>query len=266
MARALLSIWTWSVLLLVASLGFAATACTFLLCLPFDRNRYCAGRVFRTSARLGILLVPPWHFRASAPYPRRLDRAYVVVSNHESHLDAFLISHLPWEMKWLAKRSLFRLPLIGWCMALAGDVPVVRGARASGQEAMARCRAYLARGMSVFLFPEGTRAVGPEVGPFKLGAFKLAVDADVPVLPLAVAGTRTGLAKGSPWFYPCRAAVTVGAPIEPGPFVAAHRTADGRPDLHAAALALQAAARTQVLALRARLQADAVPEGEGASG
>ena len=68
----------------------------------------------------------------------------MVVSNHESFADILLISHLPWEMKWLSKAELFRIPIMGWMMWLAGDIPVKRGFGPSAVEAMARCRKALA--------------------------------------------------------------------------------------------------------------------------
>jgi 1-acyl-sn-glycerol-3-phosphate acyltransferase len=118
-----------------------------------------------------------------------------VVSNHESFADILLISRLPWEMKWLSKAELFRIPLMGWLMYLAGDVPVKRGFGPSAVEAMAKCRQILARKVSVMIFPEGTRSATAELLPFKDGAFRLAIDAGVPILPLALSGTATALRK-----------------------------------------------------------------------
>ena len=110
-----------------------------------------------------------------------------MVSNHESFVDILLISHLPWEMKWLSKKELFRLPVMGWLMRLAGDIPLKRGFGPSTIEAMAKCREALANRVSVMIFPEGTRSATAEMLPFKDGAFRLAIDAGVPILPLAVA-------------------------------------------------------------------------------
>lgn len=243
-------------LVVVAVTGFFGLALLALVTLPWDRNRAVVGRSFRLLARTAIRLVPWWTFRAEPPYPRRLMRAHVVVSNHESHLDAFLISHLPWEMKWLAKRSLFRVPFIGWCMALAGDVAIERGARDSRDRALARCRDYLDRGVSVFLFPEGTRALSNELQPFKLGAFRLALEANVPLLPLAVAGTRAGLQKGAFLFGTCRARLAVGRPIETGALRETYTDADGVVNWHAAAQALASAAREQIVSMRASLRCE----------
>jgi 1-acyl-sn-glycerol-3-phosphate acyltransferase len=138
----------------------------------------------------------------------------VVVSNHESFADILLISHLPWEMKWLSKAELFRIPMLGWMMWLAGDIPVKRGFGPSAVEAIERCRRALANRVSVMIFPEGTRSTTPELLPFKDGAFRLAIDAGVPILPLALHGTSTALRKHDWRFGRSRAVVRVLEPVE----------------------------------------------------
>jgi 1-acyl-sn-glycerol-3-phosphate acyltransferase len=138
----------------------------------------------------------------------------VVVSNHESFTDILLISHLPWEMKWLSKAELFRIPVMGWLMWLAGDIPVKRGFGPSAVEAMARCRKALANRVSVMIFPEGTRSKTAELLPFKDGAFRLAIEAGVPILPLAVSGTSTALRKHDWRFGKSVAEVRVLEPVE----------------------------------------------------
>ncbi|MBA3889435.1 MAG: 1-acyl-sn-glycerol-3-phosphate acyltransferase, partial [Gemmatimonadaceae bacterium] len=141
-------------------------------------------------------------------------RPYVVVANHESFVDILLISHLPMEMKWLSKAEFFKIPLVGWMMKLATDIPVRRGERESAIEALRQCRIRLDRKVSVMIFPEGTRSRGGELLPFKDGAFRLAIEAGVPVLPIVVAGTRHAMAKGSFRFQHARAAVRVLEPVE----------------------------------------------------
>jgi len=98
-------------------------------------------------------------------------------------------------MKWLSKAELFRIPVLGWLMRLAGDIPVDRGNPRSAAEAMVRCKEILKQKVSVIIFPEGTRSETDEMLPFKDGAFRLAIDAGVPILPLAVSGAATALRK-----------------------------------------------------------------------
>jgi 1-acyl-sn-glycerol-3-phosphate acyltransferase len=116
-------------------------------------------------------------------------------------------------MKWLSKDDIFRIPVMGWMMRMAGDVSVTRSDRSSRVEAVELCRDRLAKNVSVMIFPEGTRSKTVDLLPFKDGAFRLAVEAQLPILPMAVAGTRTAMGKGSLLFGRARAEVRVLEPI-----------------------------------------------------
>lgn len=191
--QTILSIWAWLVLVVCIVLWFPVLVVVGLLTAPFDRGRYIPGRIFRKIGPAMATLNPLWRFRYSGAMPADPRRPYVVVSNHESFADILLISHLPWEMKWLSKAELFRIPILGWTMWLVGDIPVKRGFGPSALEAMERCRRALDNRVSVMIFPEGTRSRTSELLPFKDGAFRLAIEAGVPILPLAVSGTSTAL-------------------------------------------------------------------------
>ena len=208
-----LVLWTWFVLALCSITAFLLQALLVPLTWWWDRNRVITGRLYRIAAVCTAKLTPLWDFGVHDPLPAYRPKRTVVVGNHCSQTDPFLISHLPWEMKWLAKASLFRVPVMGWALWLAGDIPVVRGERSSAKGAMARCRRYLDRGMPVMIFPEGTRALGDDLGPFKDGAFQLAIEAGADILPLAVHGTATALPVHDWRFGRSRARVIVGDPI-----------------------------------------------------
>src|SRR5262249_56031154 len=105
--------------------------------------------------------------------------AEVVVANHRWMADIFLRCLLPWEVKFLAKESVFRIPLLGWLMRTAGDIPVTRGDRDSAREAVERMRARLAEGASVVVFPEGTRSADGSLAPLREGAVRLALQLSV---------------------------------------------------------------------------------------
>ena len=251
---AILSIWAWLEIALVALTGFVLQTVLFVVCLPFDPRRAVAGRAFRLVGVVAARLNPFWRFGMVGPVPSPRPRRTVVVSNHESNADPFLISFLPWEMKWLGKASLFRIPVAGWMMWMAGDVPVRRGDSDSAKEAMAACARWLSRGMPVMLFPEGTRSRDGQLLPFKDGAFRLAIETGAEVLPLAVAGTGTALPKHSWKFGRAEGRVTVGAPI-----TTAGLTLD---DLEQ----LKARVRAEIETLRARLASAATPAAGASAG
>jgi 1-acyl-sn-glycerol-3-phosphate acyltransferase len=212
--QTIVSIWAWLVLVICLLLWFPFVLLARLLTAPFDRGRYIPGLIFRKIAVAMALANPLWHFRYRGTLPPDPRRPYVVVSNHESFTDILLISHLPWEMKWLSKAELFRIPIMGWMMWLVGDIPVKRGFGPSALEAMARCRKALENRVSVMIFPEGTRSRTAELLPFKDGAFRLAIEAGVPILPLAVSGTSTALRKHDWRFGKSVAEVRVLQPVE----------------------------------------------------
>lgn len=185
----------------------------WLVTAPFDKGRYAAGYLFRKLTVVHQRLTPMWRFRTSGELPSDKRRPYVVVANHESFVDMLLISHLPIEMKWLSKETFFKIPLVGWMMRMAGDVKVVRGDRTSGAAALRACHDRLKKRVSVMIFPEGTRSADGSLGPFKDGAFRLAIESGAPILPLVVHGTRSALRKHDWRFGDTRAEVRVLQPI-----------------------------------------------------
>ena len=207
------SAWAWVAAVLLVLVGFFYVGAVWLVTAPFDRGRYPAGRAFRQLAVAHVALTGLWRFETEGTPPGGARRPYVVVSNHESYADIFLFCHFPWEMKWLSKHTIFQIPVMGWMMRMALDVPVRRGQRESALAALAECRDRLARRVSVMIFPEGTRSRTDELLPFKDGAFHLAIQSKVPILPIAVAGTRNCMAKGSFAFRPAHAKARVLAPI-----------------------------------------------------
>jgi 1-acyl-sn-glycerol-3-phosphate acyltransferase len=212
--QTIVSVWVWLVLIVCALVWLPVMALLRLATAPFDRGRYAVGYLFRQIPVVVAAANPLWRFRCTGTVPADPRRPYVVVSNHESFVDILLISHLPWEMKWLSKAEMFRIPVVGWLMWLAGDIPIRRGFGPSAVEAMAKCREVLANRVSVMIFPEGTRSTTADLLPFKDGAFRLAIDAGVPILPLVVHGTSTALPKHGWRFARSSAEVRVLAPVE----------------------------------------------------
>lgn len=214
MRRSLLSIWSWFALGVIVIIWTPLVAVVRLLSAPFDKGRYATGYVFRRLCVVHQVLTPMWKFRTSGRLPDDKRHPYVMVSNHQSFVDMLLISHLKIEMKWLSKKSIFNIPLVGWMMKMSGDIPLVRGNRTSGSAALDLCKVWLQRKMSVMIFPEGTRSADGEIREFKDGAFRLAIETGTPILPLAVHGTRSALRKHDWRLGDSTAEVRVLAPID----------------------------------------------------
>ncbi len=211
--RTVMSIWAWFALGTVILLTIPAVAIVRIVTAPFDPGRYRAGRTFRMIGVFIEKLNPLWRFTVSGSVPADPRRPYVVVANHESFVDILLICHVPMEMKWMSKSEFFKIPLLGWGMRLAGDIRLERGDKKSGVQALLDCRDRLDKRVSVMIFPEGTRSQSGELGEFKDGAFRLAIDSGVPILPLAVLGTRDALIKHDWRFGSSHAEVRILDPI-----------------------------------------------------
>lgn len=179
-----------------------------------DPTQRMPGRWMRRLGWLTSKISPLWDFSVEGRGPADIGvRPYVVVSNHESTADPFLLTYLPWDMRWVAKEELFKTPVIGLAFKWSGDIPLRRGHGDSVRAVMDECKRSLESGIPIMMFPEGTRSKDGELLPFRDGAFRLAIEAGVPILPLAIAGTKECRPKGSKWFGRARARVRVLEPI-----------------------------------------------------
>ncbi len=197
MIRRLRSIWIWA-----ASASVILSWCPVLAVVwLFERDplKRRTGRWFRSLGRV-LAKVNPWRIHISGSENKKAGQTYVVVSNHQSLADIPLISHLVTDSKWLAKAELFRFPVVGWMMRMAGDIPVERADRRKAAQAMLRCARTLRQGCSIVFFPEGTRSKDGEIQLFNDGPFQLAIREQVPILPLVVEGSGAALPRNS-WIF-----------------------------------------------------------------
>lgn len=213
MLGALFGVWTWFAFATISAMGYVICLVIFFITIPFDKTRRITGTGIRIVGRTMCAAVPMWRFGYVEPVPKKLPARCVCVSNHASNIDPFLLGHLPWEMKFLAKSVLFQIPFVGWGIKIAGDIPLVRGSAASVKRAMRRSAFYVQNGMPVLIFPEGTRSMNGELLPFKDGAFRLAIDSQAHILPIAIVGTVGALRKGDWKPGIARGAAAVGEPI-----------------------------------------------------
>jgi 1-acyl-sn-glycerol-3-phosphate acyltransferase len=139
---------------------------------------------------------------------------YIYMSNHQSNFDIpVLLAHIPGQFRWLAKAELFRIPIFGRAMRGAGYISIDRFNRASAFESISAAAAKIKEGVSVMIFPEGTRSKDGRIRPFKKGGFVLAVDAGVPIVPIVIRGTRLIMAKGNLRIRPGEVYLDIKKPI-----------------------------------------------------
>jgi 1-acyl-sn-glycerol-3-phosphate acyltransferase len=169
--------------------------------------------------------------RVEVRHPERLSRRgpFIVVSNHESYADVLvLLANLPMQVRFLAKRSIFRVPVLGWSIRAAGFVPVDRGDRSRSFATVETALKRLGKGRSLVVFPEETRTRTGALSPFKKGAAMLAAKTGFPILPLGIAGTRQVLPRGTWTAAPGRVVLCVGETLTADPSTQARKEMTAR--------------------------------------
>jgi 1-acyl-sn-glycerol-3-phosphate acyltransferase len=186
-------IWIAGVGLLI--LLFPVTFIIWLLVLPFDKNRVVIHWILVFQ---GMTLARIFSFRRIDVKGREKivrGTTYVIISNHQSILDTLLLYGLRYKYKWISKIENVKVPILGWYLKMADYIIVDRGNEESKNEMLLKSYNCLKNGISLMIFPEGTRSLNAEIGFFKRGAFQLAIQADVAILPVLIDGTGDILPK-----------------------------------------------------------------------
>jgi 1-acyl-sn-glycerol-3-phosphate acyltransferase len=137
------------------------------------------------------------------------------MSNHQGSYDIFaLLGHLPFQFKWLVKKELFSIPFFGWTMAAAGYISIDRQGTRETVEAMNQAAQRIREGMSVVIFPEGSRSPDGSIQPFKKGGFTLAMKSQVPIIPVSITGSREIMPKDRLTASSGEIRIKIGSPIE----------------------------------------------------
>jgi 1-acyl-sn-glycerol-3-phosphate acyltransferase len=193
--RALITGYVWLVLLITLLPFFLLYLMIGLVTLPFDR-RLLACHYFVSLWAVFYLIINPW-WKVIIRHRERLDRrkVYIIMCNHQSVLDALVLYRLFFPFRWVSKKELFSVPVVGWVLYLNKHIPVVRGDKLSAAIMIDRAARSLSEGISVLIFPEGTRSHDGNIMPFREGAFKLALHARQPLLPVIIDGAWQALPK-----------------------------------------------------------------------
>jgi len=176
-----------------------------------DRTGDLGHRCARTWASL-ILKTTGVRVRVSGLDRIDPSRSYVFASNHQSIYDIPIVfASLPFQLRIVAKASLGRIPFLGWHLRRAGHLLVDR--RNPGADIVTKMKRLVSEGHSLIVFPEGTRSVDGVVGPFKKGSFLVALDAQLPVVPVTIARSRFIMRKGRLMVSPGEVTLTVHDPV-----------------------------------------------------
>ena len=141
-------------------------------------------------------------------------RSYIYMANHMSNFDIpVLQAFLPVQFRWLAKAELYKIPVFGYAMKRAGYISIDRSDRKSAIESLNKAVKIIRDGISVVIFPEGTRSRTHNIQPFKKGGFFLAVDSGVPIIPIIIRGTERIMPKKQMLIKPGNVTLEIAKPI-----------------------------------------------------
>jgi 1-acyl-sn-glycerol-3-phosphate acyltransferase len=174
---------------------FPLTFIIWLLVLPFDKERIVIHWLLIYQSFILTRIIFIWKIRIEGREKAVKGTTYVIISNHQSILDILFIDSLRYRFKWISKIENTNVPFLGWYLRMADYLTVDRGDEVSKSLMLEKAFRCLERGTSIMIFPEGTRSVDKEIGFFKRGAFQLALQADVPILPILIDGTGGILPK-----------------------------------------------------------------------
>ncbi len=162
----------------------------------------------------GILFITGVRVEVRGLEHLKKDEAYIFAANHQSQFDIPVLAvALPYQIRWLAKKSLFQIPFFGWALKAIGYIPVERENPRKGYESLLRAAEKVKEGFSIVIFPEGTRSPNGVLLPFKTGGFVLAIKSGKSVVAVAICGTRKVMPKGKLYVRPGLVRLRIFPPI-----------------------------------------------------
>jgi len=213
------TIWVWVSSLVFVLLGFPVAVLLWLISLPFDKRRLLNNKWMVIQGIVLTKMNPFWKTIVEGREKIDQDQAYMIIPNHQSMLDIVVFNMLHHKLRWVSKVEIFKVPILGWEMKMVKYIELERGNKHSVHQMMEKSVNSLRDGISVVIFPEGTRSLNGEIGRFKSGAFQLAVKTDKPLLPVLIDGTGDILPKHGFMFRNHRIVrIRVLDPIFPGQF------------------------------------------------
>lgn len=203
--------------LFVWLIGLPATVflfCVVLLSLIVDRSGDAIHSIGRLWSRI-LLFLSGVTVEVTGAENLLKDAPQILASNHQGAFDILALqAFIPIQFRWVAKKSLFKIPIVGWSMSLAGYIGIERERASSAYKSIEAAAEKVKNGTSVLIFPEGTRSATGELLPFKRGSFLLAVKSGVPVVPISIQGAKGIMKRGSVLISKGRIKVVVGKPIQ----------------------------------------------------
>ena len=206
-------IWVWLVFAPYLGLSTLLFGLLALLTIPIVGPKL-AGRLCGGAWSKLICYMTPVFVSCRGKQNIEKKQSYVIVANHESQYDiVVLYGWLGVDFRWVMKKELRKIPILGFASEKLGHIFIDRSNTKKAIQSLEQAKATIQNGTSVIFFPEGTRSTTGELGVFKKGAFKMACDLGLPVLPVTISGTRSIVATKSLMLFPGKATLTVHPPV-----------------------------------------------------
>ena len=216
--RYVVTLWYWLIFCPTVVFGWCLAVPLWLLTKPFDPTQRALHLFVTTWVFQYLKIWPGWTVKVLGR-ERLAKRACVYIANHQSMADVVAVMGLRTQYKFVSKETLFTVPIVGWTMRMLNYIKVERGKPHSMHQMVEACRFWIRQGVPVLIFPEGTYSSDPKkLLPFKRGAFMLAIEEQVPLVPVFLRGTPELIHEDGPWMSP-RASIRVEVqePIVPLP-------------------------------------------------
>ncbi|HAN18506.1 MAG: hypothetical protein A2X13_08650 [Bacteroidetes bacterium GWC2_33_15] len=183
----------WLFILLTILFFTPVFTLTWLTTVLFDSRLYLLSKLALFWGSLYTRLNPLWNVTVIGKEKIKKNDTYVVVANHQALEDIIVMYRLGKPFRWVSKADVFKIPFFGWAMYLSGDIKLNRTSKTSIKKMIVDGEQVLKKGITLFIFPEGTRSKNGQLGNFKEGAFKLAQNTRTPILPVFIKGTNDDL-------------------------------------------------------------------------
>ncbi|HOP03805.1 MAG TPA: lysophospholipid acyltransferase family protein [Tenuifilaceae bacterium] len=197
MFRWIATLLAWLLIGVTSFAFFIVDALVWLLTFWWDKRLWLLQRYSIVWALFYLWVNPFWRINFSGKENVRKGQPYIIVSNHQSAMDIVLLYRLWMHFKWVAKREIFRIPVIGWNLWLNKHIAINRTSVKGALKMMKEAELHLKMRSSVLIFPEGTRSSDGAIKRFRDGAFVLAHKTGYPILPVVLNGTREVIKKDS---------------------------------------------------------------------
>lgn len=192
MKKTIFSVYVYLIIIITALVLWLPFVVIWLFTVLFDKRLIILHYFANFWGSLLTILVPGWKLTMIGK-EKLNNKAKIIVANHQSQEDILLIYRLGVPFRWISKAEVFKTPIYGWLMSLKGDIKLHRFSKSSIKQMFIDAEKVLRKGCIITIFPEGTRSKTGNVGKFKEGAFKLAQNVEIPIVPVVIYGTGTKL-------------------------------------------------------------------------